>query len=408
MRPAQVNCAGVCGGEAVVEALKWAVLEVSLDGLAVLRAEVLGSKKRCRQPKCRAGAPTAAGTPRSPHAVTLSTAPSNDDGPSGHDGEAAVAVDAPAGKRARGDAASPCAAAGPVRCVFNAAGPALVEGYVVHLRRRHDRNANVEAIKRALCPMSLVVVDAVDGEEAGLRADNPALGPYRAWPGWALSEAAVAALTFDDERAREECPMFWTRALNAGELACGISHLQVWEHALERPEVYAVLVLEDDALTTPQTVAGITKILDHLHHSGQRFDIFRFGRSSSDVCGWVEHRESDALELWHFPYKRQTGRASTARIIADVGSWTGAYALSRRALKALVACGFGQHLMNVDDFLYCCSSDRHPRRDLYGNPAVQHVRRNDNILVGLTVTMETQLHYLNITMTEAAARGNCG
>ena len=67
-----------------------------------------------------------------------------------------------------------------------------------------------------------------------------------------------------------------------------------------------------------------------------------------------------------------------------------------------------EHLTNVDDFLYCCSSDKHPRRDLYDNEAVKRVRQNGTGLVSLTVTVDTQIHYLNITMTEAHVLGNCG
>lgn len=306
----QTLCAGVCQKEVSLEATSWKVLEVSPDGLQVLRLEVVGHKKRCRMAQCSIRHARAAGAPGAPVATTPSAAPSNDDAPSSYDGEIAEAGGMVARKRSRYEAA-------PIRCGFDVAVPALLDVYVLHLVRRLDRNPNVEQIKLHFSPLRVTVVSALDGEALCLSAKS--LGQYNAWPRQALTVEAISALGgFDDERARQDSMPFWTRELNAGELACSISHLQIWERAAAEPEVHAAVIFEDDARTTDVTRDRVVKILEHFRHSGRLFDIFRFARSDVDPRGWVAHREKDAEEWWDFPINsRRRGR-----VIADTGSWT--------------------------------------------------------------------------------------
>jgi hypothetical protein len=233
---------------------------------------------------------------------------------------------------------------------------------------------------------------------------------YRAWPGWAMTQAAFAALKFDDDAGRDGCFSYWTRGLNGGELACALTHLATWARSAARAsageEVYNTIIFEDDAQTSTFTASAVLKLLTELRNSGVAFDILRLGRSDADVRGLVLTREEDAKEVHNFKYQ-QRAKKKTATVIDDVGSWTGAYGLSARAVQLLANSGFGQDLLNVDDFLYCCSSVDHPRKDLYNAPPVKYVR-DHGALTALTVTMDTQVEFLGITMTVASQKSDCG
>ncbi len=277
--------------------------------------------------------------------------------------------------------------------------------YVLHLARRHDRRENVETIGRQFAGTRVIEVAALDGVGLGLSVDFLPQG-YRAWPGWMMTQAAFAALQFDDDTGRDGCCLYWMRGLNGGELACALTHLATWARAAAGEEVYNTIIFEDDAQTNTFTASAVMMLLSELRSNGAAFDILRLGRSNADVRGSVLQREEAAEEVHSFKYSR-AAKKKTATVIDDVGSWTGAYGLSARAVRLLAASGFGQDLLNVDDFLYCCSSVDHPRKDLYDAPPVKYVRDRGG-LTAVTVTMDTQVEFLGITMTAASQKSDCG
>ena len=164
--------------------------------------------------------------------------------------------------------------------------------------------------------------------------------------------------------------------------------------------------MEDDAKIGAHTPTVMKAILVQLRSTGYAWDIIRFGRSTADPRGMVLPRDEQADVVAEFRCKQGKGTV-TASLITEVGSWTGAYALSPRALRLLTECGFGDCLINVDDFLYCCShGSKHPRTDLYDVPAVRYITERGG-LVPVTVPFSVQKDVLSITMCDAADISDC-
>ena len=389
------------------------VLQVSPDGKVVLKLRALSHKLRCRKEACKARVKAG----RAARAAERAELPSDEVATPSVDGAEAAGARAVVVKRRRSadGVSSGCAIAldaaqglprppstAPVlsllrlkdasRCLFLER--PLISVYIMHLDRRLDRKANVAFIRENFSGHQLVLFDAVDGERERLNATS--LGGYRAFAGWQMSSEAFAALTFDDTEGRAGCEPFWTRELSAGELACALSHMGLWDHAMSMPEAYAVVIFEDGASTTRASRLALERLLLEIRNKGIVWDIFWLGRSNADVRGSIAECEEGAYKVCSFeytftpPHGRRRGKPETreACVIKDVGSWTGAYALSRRALELLTTCGFGDDLLNVEDFLHCCSKDsRHPRADLYAAPPVAFVRGKGG-LVALTVTID--------------------
>lgn len=196
---------------------------------------------------------------------------------------------------------------------------------VIGLPRRQDRRDLIEAMLRRV-PHANPLFAA----NLGLAVD---------WQNWTPEEIESLRARAFPWRNPDTPIRLWNRHLKLGEVACTLSHWNVWTFAAAL-DVERLIVLEDDAVLEPG------------------FD---------DYAGLLERLEAQE-PAWDLLY---LGRS---RVLADrgvVGSFTlpgysyctYGYAVSRRGLAKLLAADLQHSVIPVDEFLPAMYVE-HPREDV--------------------------------------------
>ncbi|CAJ1381719.1 unnamed protein product [Effrenium voratum] len=145
---------------------------------------------------------------------------------------------------------------------------------------------------------------------------------------------------------------FYNRHLKLGEVAACLGHFRLWQKAVEE-DLELCVVFEDDARPSR---SGLEKFLSEL----AKLDAMEFQWDliylHSALYSKAQEPEVPGCEL----------------LLAGHRKWAGAYALSSRGLKKLVASGYDQCIFPVDDFLPALHSF-HPRPDIRDLPCVRAV-----------------------------------
>ncbi|CAJ1381728.1 unnamed protein product [Effrenium voratum] len=150
---------------------------------------------------------------------------------------------------------------------------------------------------------------------------------------------------------------FYNRHLKLGEVAACLGHFRLWQKAVEE-DLELCVVFEDDARPSR---SGLEKFLSEL----AKLDAMEFQWDliylHSALYSKAQEPEVPGCEL----------------LLAGHRKWAGAYALSSRGLKKLVASGYDQCIFPVDDFLPALHSF-HPRPDIRDLPCVGALRNMVN------------------------------
>lgn len=197
-----------------------------------------------------------------------------------------------------------------------------LQTFVINLARRPDRRARMEAVLPSFLEPEFTTrwPGPVDGVTLSAeRLDGP-----RVFPGWMI--------TSDN--------MWWSRPLKKGEVACAISHWQCWKRAYDQGAT-AALFLEDDAVLADDFEHRLRRALQQLDRLAPEWGLCYLGRVPL---------EPDV------PFAPGLVRPGYSHC-------TYAYLLSRSGLDAILAAGYDQALIPVDEFLPALYVD-HPRDDV--------------------------------------------
>ncbi len=197
-----------------------------------------------------------------------------------------------------------------------------IDTFVINLARRPDRRARMEAI----VPPSLEpqFTTLWPGPVDGSSLAPEQLAGIGLFPGWMIPSSNV----------------WWSRPLKKGEVACAISHWLCWNRAREQG-AKAALILEDDTVFAEDFEHRLRHTLGQLHRLAPEWDLCYLGRV--------------ALEP-DLPFAPGLVRPGYSHC-------TYAYLLSRAGIDAVLAVGYEQALIPVDEFLPALYID-HPRADV--------------------------------------------
>lgn len=126
--------------------------------------------------------------------------------------------------------------------------------------------------------------------------------------------------------------------LTFGEVACAISHYQVWEKIV-RENRRCTLILEDDAIFVKGFGSKLQEILTQIQDNSIDYDLLYLSRDT-------EHTK--------YPTKIQLPkeeRISKNLVIPQYCHWLCAYVLKLEGAEKLLATDFCQHLIPVDMFI---------------------------------------------------------
>lgn len=200
--------------------------------------------------------------------------------------------------------------------------PIDVRCYVVNLRRRPDRRAEIAM----QLPTNLAVRYTSD------------------WPveidGHVLDHESVAASGYElfPWRIESDNP-WWSRPLKWGEVGCTIAHLACWRAAIADDVDYA-LVLEDDAVLMPDFLDRIDDVLRRL--DPEPFDLMYLGR---------------------YPLEPDAPTAHSGLVTPGYSHCTFGYLLTRSGLRTVIEAGLDRSIVPVDEFLPALYLS-HARQDL--------------------------------------------
>jgi glycosyl transferase family 25 len=133
---------------------------------------------------------------------------------------------------------------------------------------------------------------------------------------------------------------FWSRPLKKGEIGCAIGHLLCWRRALESSGE-RFLFLEDDTVFADRFSERLVDGLQRLDAHDPSWDLVYLGRHALG-------QDEPAFE---------------GMVRPAFSYCTFAYLLSRRGLEKVLATGFEQALIPVDELLPALYLD-HPRPDV--------------------------------------------
>ena len=253
----------------------------------------------------------------------------------------------------------------------------------ISLRRRPDRWSACEAHLRSVLPTG-VAVEMFEGTDAKALAEDRHEGEgaldalergagitiYRDWPitevedvrrayprlanrsdveAWVGYERAVAK-AWRGDRARLYVD-FFMRHLTLGDIGAAVSHVRLLEHAHSQG-VELQLVFEDDARPTAAALPALEREVALLEEEGVGWDLIYL--HSAQYCRGEE-------PLVH---PRSALRVAGHRKVCH------AYAVSRRGLSRLTACGMRDSMLPIDDLLPALHSV-HPRDDVMALPCVR-------------------------------------
>lgn len=196
---------------------------------------------------------------------------------------------------------------------------------VATLRRRADRR---EAITESLRRFS--ITDALFADDIGAAVD---------WQRWTDDERWALEQRVFHWRLPESNNAWWNRDLKLGEIACSLTHWQIWSYA-QKQEISSVIILEDDAELLPEFEQR-ERILVDLCHTDPSWDLLYLGRERVEP----DRGMSGAFALPGFSY------------------CTHGYALSAKGLLKLLSTDLPEGIIPVDEFLPAMYM-AHPRPDV--------------------------------------------
>ena len=197
---------------------------------------------------------------------------------------------------------------------------------VAGLKRREDR-------RRALQHdfHTLGIKDVIFAADLGISVD---------WRELAQKYGSIVAERAFPWRIPESVNPWWNRDLRLGEIACTLTHLNIWSYAHDHC-MQQVIVLEDDA------------------------DVMRGFNEREEVLKQLYSIDPD----WDFLY---LGRERLGKDESTYGSFTRpcfsyctyGYAVSYRGMAKLLETGLADCIIPVDEFLPAMFLE-HPRRDVF-------------------------------------------
>jgi len=197
-----------------------------------------------------------------------------------------------------------------------------IQTFVINLARRPDRRARMEAVlPPCLAPRFTTLWS---GPVDGITLVPERLDGIRLFPGWMILSSNV----------------WWSRPLKKGEVACAISHWLCWNRAHEEGAT-AALILEDDTVFADDFGRRLRGTLQQLDQLDPGWGLCYLGRVP------LEPDRPFAAGLVRPGYSHCTY----------------AYLLSRIGLGAVLAAGYDQAVIPVDEFLPALYID-HPREDV--------------------------------------------
>ena len=201
--------------------------------------------------------------------------------------------------------------------------PATLRFYVVNLRRRPDRRAQIASQMSATMPVSYtsdwdVEIDGAELDHTGLGRSGTGLFPWK--------------IESENE--------WWGRPLKWGEVGCTLAHLACWRAAV-RDGVDLAVFLEDDAVVPTTFEAALRDALLSLGRP-EPFDLLYLGRFPLDP-------------------DRPTNWAGVVE--PGYSHCTFGYVLTRRGLHEVLATRLQDSVVPVDEFLPAMYVP-HPRADV--------------------------------------------
>jgi len=211
-----------------------------------------------------------------------------------------------------------------------------VRAYVINLLRRPERKADMTpgccTLEAAGVPVEFL--EATDGRDLeGDKLTNFEGTLFHPW------------------KCEDSPNRFHNRLLRAGEIACGMSHVRVWRAAADN-QLDLTLVLEDDARFGPTLWADLQRELKSLEAMGLEWDLLYLGRSPprEDHCDVSQ-------------YARDGERVTPNLVVPGFSYCTFGYALSPRGVQRILAAGYEQAIMPLDEFIPALYT-QHPRADV--------------------------------------------
>jgi glycosyl transferase, family 25 len=194
--------------------------------------------------------------------------------------------------------------------------------FVINLARRPDRRARMQVVLPAVLEPQFTT--SWPGPVDGATLTPKRLDGLRLFPGWMIPS--------DN--------MWWSRPLKKGEVACAISHWLCWQRARDQ-DAAAALFLEDDTVFADDFEHRLEVALQRLDRLAPSWGLCYLGRVPLEP------------DLPFAPGMVRPGYSHC----------TFAYLLSRTGLEAVLAAGYDQALIPVDEFLPALYVD-HPRADV--------------------------------------------
>lgn len=194
--------------------------------------------------------------------------------------------------------------------------------YVINLKRRPDRRAQMEKI----LPRDLDVTFTTDwdGPLDGAEIRGDSLKGFGIFPSWKMVSENV----------------WWSRPLKKGELGCSISHWSCWKDAVASGEDRAIF-FEDDIRLAQSFMEKLAATIQCLQQHYTDWDLLYLGR----------------LPLMpDFP-------AGHGFVRPGYSYGAHAYMLSRAGLEKILSVRFEQQLIPADEFLPAMYFP-HPRPDV--------------------------------------------
>ncbi len=201
--------------------------------------------------------------------------------------------------------------------------PRTLRCYVVNLRRRPDRRAQVAAQLPPAMAFSYtsdwdVEIDGAELNHADLRRSGIGLFPWK--------------IESDNE--------WWGRPLKWGEVGCTLAHLACWRAAVEEGVDHAVII-EDDAVVPGTFETALRSALLPVDRS-EAFDLLYLGR---------------------FPLEPDRPTKWTGVVEPGYSHCTFGYVLTRHGLLEVLATQLQDSIIPVDEFLPAMYLP-HPRADV--------------------------------------------
>jgi collagen beta-1,O-galactosyltransferase len=196
---------------------------------------------------------------------------------------------------------------------------------VIGLPRRCDRRVAIQA-----------ALSQIPSAEVHFAADNGAMVD---WRDWTVNDVQQLRTTCFSWRYSESSNRWWARDLRLGEIACTLSHWNVWAFSVAQGFEH-VIILEDDAKLQPE-FASCEELLVALQQEDPGWALLYLGR------GRV------------LPDRGRVGMF----VVPGFSYGTFGYVVSRRGLLAMLETDLLNAIIPVDEFIPAMYLD-HPRPDV--------------------------------------------